>query len=923
MGDVGSLVFVEGHAGVGKTSLLGAASARLTVDGRRVLWASGQELEREFAFGVVRQLLERVVRDTPRDERRRLLSGAAALASVVLGENPPRAQQGQYPDSPFPVVHGLFWLTAGLAERERLVLFVDDAHWADALSLRFLDYLAARLGGLSVRVVVAARPAESVDDAAGLLARLRERTESHLVRLGPLGFEAAAALVSERLGRASDPRLVAACVEATAGNPFLLGELADALLADRVRSDAAAVDLVSRLGPETVARSVMLRLARLPAAAGPVADAVAVLDAHAEVRHVAAVCQLSVEEVGFAVDALERVNVLDGRRPLRFVHPIVRQAVYGELQSGSRSCLHARAAEVLMAAGERAERVAAHLLLSDSAGDARAVDVLRQAAAVALSRGAAELAQRLLERALAEPPPPDVIADVLGELGTAEALAGGDLSVAGEHLERAAAGTGDPRLRCERVRRAARAKMYMGDFADAAGFLARERAALGEGERAQALRLLADEAAIGVLVPPVGRAALAELDVHTGVSGEDPAELAVLAEIAGKRWLEGRIREAAEYSLRALGGARLLKAEGPMSVAFNHALAVLIDGDRFEDAAGPLEAALGLAREQGSLLGLATLTGLRVIMSWRRGMLLEAEALSREILQMVKDSGSATLGVHFWAYLAAVLVERSEFEQAEEAIANTRVGADLPNGSYAGMPFVARARLRMAQGRPDQALVDLLELHSREQAVGVKHMRFAWRYDAVHAALALGNERLAGELAAEQLQLTSRWDTPSARGIALCSQGLVTGGAEGIELLARGAALVAESPARLDRARALTDLGAALRREGRRAQARQPLMAAIEQARVCGATGLAARGRAELVAAGSRPRRHQFTGADSLTAAEWRVARLATEGHSNREIAAALFITVRTAENHLASCYRKLGIGSRQALAGALEPDHH
>ena len=401
----GSLVFVEGHAGVGKTSLLGAARGRLRGDGGRVLWASGQELEREFAFGVARQLFERAVKDMPADERGRLLGGAAALAGVVLGQDRSRGGAAGFPDSSFPIVHGLYWLTAGLAERERLVLFVDDAHWADAVSLRFLDYLAVRLEELRVGVVVAARPAEpSADEPAGLLARLRERAGSHLVQVGPLGLEAAAALLAERLGVASDPRLAAACVEATGGNAFLLGALADALLADRVTPGPAAVELVSRLGPETVARSVLLRLARLPAAAVPVADAVAVLDSYAEVRHVAAVCGLSVDEVGSAADALEDANLLDGGRPLRFVHPIARQAVYGQLHAGSRSRLHARAAQVLMAAGERPERVAAHLLLSESAGDPRAVDALRRAAAAALSRGAAELARRFLERALTEPP---------------------------------------------------------------------------------------------------------------------------------------------------------------------------------------------------------------------------------------------------------------------------------------------------------------------------------------------------------------------------------------------------------------------------------------------------------------------------------------------------------------------------------------
>jgi DNA-binding CsgD family transcriptional regulator len=921
VGAVESLVFVEGHAGIGKTSLLKAARTRLRNEGVWVLWAGGQEFEGEFALGVVRQLFEWVLRDASPDERRRLLAGPAAPASVAVGVTSGQGVGGWSSDSPFPVLHGLYWLTANLAERGRLALCVDDAHWADGLSLRFVDHLAARLEGLPVKVVVAARPLGTGDREAGSLASLRERAGSGVLRLGPLGVEAAGALVRERFGADVSEGLVAACHEATAGNPFLLGELVDALVADRVAPEAAA-EVVSSLGPETVARSVMLRVGRLTAAAARVAEAVAVLDAQAEPRRVAVLTGMSVDEVGMVGDALAAVNVLDGARPLRFVHPIVRQAIYGGLQSQMRARLHARAAEVLMEEDGSPEPAAAHLLLSEPRGDRAAVEVLRRAAGVAVSRGGAGLAKRLLERALAEPPSHDQLGDVLGELGVADVLAGTELSPAAEHLERAAALTGDPGSRCERISLAARARSYSGDFAGAAALLARERAAVSAEGRHEALPLLADEAGIGVLAPTVAPAALAALEQHAGRSGERPEELAVLAELAGKRWLEGRIREAIEFARRALAGGRLLAWQGSLSWAFNHAVAVLIDGDCFEEAAGPLEAGLALAREQGSLPGVATLTGLQAIIAWRRGMVLETEALSREMLELSAASGTSVPDPHFRAYLGAALVEAGRLDEAHESIARSGVGPGLPNLTFGGMPFVARARLRLAQGRPHEALQDLLELRSREKALEVKHMRFAWRRDAVQASLALGDAKLAAELAGEQRELTTRWDIPSARGIALSTQGLAAGGGEGLDLLAQGAALLAGSPARLDHARALADLGAALRRAGRRTQARQPLTAAIEQARVCGATALAERARAELVVAGARPRRQRFTGVESLTAAEWRVARLATQGHSNREIAGARFITVRTVENHLASCYRKLGIGSRQELAGALDADH-
>jgi DNA-binding CsgD family transcriptional regulator len=361
-----------------------------------------------------------------------------------------------------------------------------------------------------------------------------------------------------------------------------------------------------------------------------------------------------------------------------------------------------------------------------------------------------------------------------------------------------------------------------------------------------------------------------------------------------------------------------LAAEGPASVAFNHALAVLIDGDRFEQAASPLEAGLAAAREQGSLLGLASLTGLKAIIVWRRGSLFDVEALSRVVLELLADSGTSLYDPTYWAYLAAALVERAELRQAEEALARTGIGPDMPILTSRGMPLFARARLRLAQGRGQEALADLLELRTRERALGVRHMRFPWRRDAVQAALALDDRALAEELATEQLKLTRRWDIPSARGIALSSAGLATGGAEGLELLAQGVDVLACSPARLDYARALADLGAALRRAGRRAQAREPLTEAIQVAQACGASALAARAHQELMTAGARPRRLQFTGAAALTAGERRIAALAAQGNSNRQIAAELFITTRTVENHLASCYRKLGISSRSQLPAAL-----
>ena len=189
------------------------------------------------------------------------------------------------------------------------------------------------------------------------------------------------------------------------------------------------------------------------------------------------------------------------------------------------------------------------------------------------------------------------------------------------------------------------------------------------------------------------------------------------------------------------------------------------------------------------------------------------------------------------------------------------------------------------------------------------------------AALAhhqLGDDERARTLAAEELVRARAWGTPSALSFALRTAGIVTGGEAGLALLGQAAAAVADSPARYERARSLTEYGAALRRAGHRTQARAPLREALELADACGARRTAARAREELLATGARPRRIALSGADALTPSERRVARLAVDGLSNREIAQALFVTIRTVEGHLTQSYMKLDIAGREQLASAL-----
>ncbi len=588
-----------------------------------------------------------------------------------------------------------------------------------------------------------------------------------------------------------------------------------------------------------------------------------------------------------------------------------------------------RAAALLGGIGRPAPEVAAHLLLCEPAGDPEVVAGLRAVAADAVAQGAADVALTHLRRALREPPTAAERGPLLAELGLAEMLVG-ELEAAGEHLEQAAALATDPYLRAERLRAAARTRLVRGDLAGAIAQLEQARDEVDEIDQEAGMLLTAHAAAIGLMHPPTGRGALRRLERHADALGLDgsPAGLALLAELAAVHWLDGTIEEGAALAVRALDGGRLLAAEGPSSIAVNHALRVLVDADRTPLAQPQLDAALRTARRQGSVTGLVSLLGIEQIAAWRCGDVRETEARGRELLQLAPTS---MMKLAHWALLALALIERGELEEAERAVA--RSGApQLPPLTHVGVVLHARARLRLAQGRPRDALLDLLEQRSRDERLGVRHLSFAWHRTAVEAALAVGDDDAATAFADEQLARAERWATPAARGLALSTLGLARSGVagrpagasaagredEGLALLAEGAELLAASPARLDHARALVDLGAALRRAGRPAQAREPLRAGLDGARACGSTALAERAHDELLIAGAKPRRLRFSGADALTAAERRVTRMAADGHSNREIAAALYITVRTVENHLGRSYRKLGISSRRELADAL-----
>ncbi len=911
----GRLLAIEGPPGIGKTALMAAAKAMGEQAGMQVLGGRGSELERSFSYGVVRQLFEPLLAWLRAEERADLLAGSAALAAPLF--EPAQVAAEPAADSSLATLHGLYWLTANLAARRPLLLAVDDLHWCDLPSLRWLAYLLPRMAGLGLLVVVGLRPAEPGEDP-GLIGQIVSDPLATSVRPAPLSTTAVARLLRESLSPEADDAFCAACREATGGNPLLLRELVHAIAAERLAATEANVPRLRELAARAGSRAVSLRLSRLPPEATTLARAVAILGDDADPRQAAGLADLDERAASEAAAALARVDVLRPQPPLGFVHPLIRSAVYEALTPLERDSGHARAARLLADAGAEPERVAAHLLRTPAAADAHVVGVLRSAARRAGSRGASDSAVAYLRRALAEPPPAAERAELLLELGSAEAIVSGDAAV--EHLREAHALIDDPIRRAETALLLGRQLFLLrGKEADAVYTQALVELAGADAE----LEHMLESALITstIFVPSLHREALERLArVRSRPAHATLGEKTLLALLA---YHDARAGAPAAVTVplarRALAARTLIRQES-FGATFVLPCAVLAMAD-LDEVLAIYEDSLAEAHGRGSTVAFAMTKLFRAQTFVLRGDLGEAEADAREALAAGEAWGtSARFLGHSAAFLAEALMEQGKLDDAAAALARTGMGQSLPDDDARLLYFPdIRARLRLLNGDLVGGLDELLDTGRRFEAVGSRNPAFiAWRSPAALALLQLGEREEASRLTSEELELARTWGTPRALGAALRAAGLVHGGEQGLALLREAVKVLTGSPAKLEHAKARTELGAALRRANRRSDAREQLRHALELATICGATSLAARAESELLATGARPRRIALSGVASLTPSERRVAEMAAQGPTNREIAQALFVTQRTVEVHLTSIYRKLAISSRAQLAAAL-----
>jgi DNA-binding CsgD family transcriptional regulator len=738
---------------------------------------------------------------------------------------------------------------------------------------------------------------------------------SPVLRPRPLGGSAVARLVRNSLGDDASDELCRACAQATGGNPFLLSELLGEFRREARPANTIDPRAVDRLAPERIAAAVLLRVSRLDPQAPALARAVAVLGEHARLNMCAELAGLDVRTASsLAVGLIDRA-VLVGGEPVRFVHPIVRTAIYNDLSATEQADLHARAAKLL--AGQRADpgAIAVHLIATPPSGDRNVVAMLREAARSALAGGAPDTAAEQLRRALAEPPDANDRPSVLFELGNAEHELG-DPAAPG-HLREAGETATDPLIR-------ARALMALAWTTHPAPPKQREQLPLyewaAEGVRPhdRELALQLDAARLGALLlnPDLPAKFEDEADRVANLPALTAAECLLRSFVARRALEGGPVSVAGDLAEQAAAHPAMV-SQGGHPLWRTNVTICLIEAERYEVAEHILSRAARHAERVGSLQWLSRALWLRGLTRLRRGDLRKAEGDARTAVEILgtKDYTKVPgLGV-----VIESLAEQGRVDEAEALLAEYGMDGELVPNLFSVLPLLMRGRLRAAAGDDVRARTDL------EEALRLMTLSRGLTPFATDACVALvpvlrnlGDDDAARAAVEQAMQAATTSQSRRRLGGALRVAGLIEGGKRGLELLRQAVDTLADSPAALWRAQAFVDLGTALRHDGQAVTARPLLRDGMELAHRCGATPLADRAEEELRAAGGRPRRRAGVGADALTASERRVAELAAVGASNKEIAQSLFVTLRTVELHLSNAYSKLEIRSRHELAAAL-----
>ncbi|GGP82629.1 ATP-binding protein [Saccharothrix coeruleofusca] len=903
----GSLLVVSGPLGIGKTALLRAVADDATAAGASVLRATASVAEREFSFGVVRQVFEPAVAALPERVRARVLGEVADCVRPLVGGGEPACDT----ESPIPVehalLHGLRRLLSVLSGRQPVVVLVDDLQWADEESLRCLGYLFNRLDGLGVLAVVVVRDGDA--DSERPLVRNAVGGALGVLRPGGLSAAAVRELVRQWFGEPGGERFDQECSAVSGGNPLLLRSiLTDLTLAGYQPGDRAA-DAVRACRPAPLRNRLLARLRGQPAPVRAFAEALCFLGDAPDMELVGSLAGLDPIACREIARSLARQGLITTSTTPEFTHPVVRDAIEELTTAAEGERLHTAAAALLHRGGYPAEAVAAHLLAVSSPQQLWAVDVLRAAAESAAQRGEHELAARYLRRALLDASADSgERAELLVELAAVERAV--DTSASVRHVLEAVS-----LLRTAPERAAALVRLApstLGAAPLAVSEVVRDVAtALGEVERLVgvdrelALRL---EARLRYLDDSDARDLLAAAHRLHGLDHQGclrtPAGRELLAALLHAAALTGR-----ESSDRIAGlGHQLLRLESPEPVHLHSSLPIVISAltlaDRAEAATPWLDAALHQARRHRDPVALAVAEVDRALALMGAGRLVEAESVAEASITAMGSrwfDAVTTSGV----LLAMAALELPDLQLAERITGLCADRVDHP--ALRALDQYLHGVRAAVRGELPMALERFLDCGRQLERAGWRNpLVLPWRVRAAEVRHRLGSAAAALELAEAELDAARTWGAPVGVGRALRVQGALRAGDAGVRLTRDALDVLEESENRLELARAHLQLGRLL---GRLRSADAPRHARRGRALAleCGASWLVD------PATDGEPQPGLV-----LTRAERRVAELAAAGRTNQAVAEELGVSSRAVEKHLTNVYRKLSLSGRAELKSAL-----
>jgi DNA-binding NarL/FixJ family response regulator/tetratricopeptide (TPR) repeat protein len=934
-----SAVELVGEPGIGKTRLLRELAARAELRGRLVLFGSASELEVDLPFSVFVDALDEFVEGLdPKqlavlgDDVRAELAQVLPALSELAGERQPALQHERYRSH-----RAVRALLERLAEPDRLVLVLDDLHWADSASVELLGALLRRPPAAAVLIALAHRPSPLPERLPAALERAQRAGALTTIELGALTREEARELLGTTTGLADAPVLY----EESGGNPFYLEQLARSAVHAGGTTPGAEISMTGIRVPSAVAASLSRELASLSDAARRVLEGAAVAGDPFEPELAAAAAATPEAEATDAIDELLRrdlVRETDVPRRFRFRHPLVRRVVYETAPGGWRLGAHERCAQALAAHGATAAARAHHVERSARAGDLDAAAVLREAGEEAARLAPASAAhwfaaaQRLLPRTA----PPEGRIELLVARSAALTAAGHFTDSHAALLDALALVPADSHtLRARLARACAGVESNLGQQQQAGERLTSALDALPDKRSREAVALMLElvvnalwrtkhetmheaaeravDAARRLGDAPMTAAALAELALADSIMGApdraeanrseaaalvdslSDAELAQHVEAAA--WLAGvelyldRYADGEKHANRALAVARET-GRGDLFLLLAATLGGLLrQRGKLAEAGELLDGGIEAARVLENRHALVwTLMG-RSSTALRAGELELALATAQESFDLSRDADSSFHAAEAAADLAAALLETEQAGSAVEILLESAGGEELL--LIGGSP---RARY--------------LEVLTRCWLALDRHAEAKRSADA---AQAWGS--------AVRLPMAAAWADRAAAAVEL--EHGDPAAATRHALASAAAADQAGAPVEAALSRMLA--GVALARAGERDRAVTELQRAAVAFEECGALRYRDAAEQELGKLGhrihrrTRPGRAGAAGIESLTERELQVAHLVVDRMTNPQIAAQLFLSHKTVQTHLRNIFRKMNVSSRVELARAVE----